>query len=109
MNAKQAMEKWFSEGLNNSNWNSLQNAVHNNFVYHGGDRDFNFSELQARVKEYRQQYPELIFSIDFIVEHGDRVGVAWTAATKAKSSKGLGVATFQNGACVEFRGVMPNL
>lgn len=109
MTAKQQIENWFRDGLNNMNWNAVQSIVNEDFVYHGGDREFTFAQLQDRVNEYRQRYPELLFSVDFIVEHGDRVGVSWTAATKTKSAKGVGVATFQNGKCVEFRGVMPSL
>jgi SnoaL-like protein len=109
MSAKQQVENWFRDGLNNMNWNAVQNIFDANFVYRGGDREFTFGELQNRVNEYRQNYPEVLFSIDFIVEHGEHVGVSWTAATKAKSEKGVGVATFQNGKCVEFCGVMPNL
>lgn len=108
MSAKQ-IENWFRDGLNNMNWNAVQSMFDDDFVYRGGDRNFTFTELQTRVNEYRQQFPELLFSIDFIVEHGERVGISWTAATKTKSSKGVGVATFQNGQCVDFCGVMPNL
>jgi predicted ester cyclase len=106
---KQHVERWFRDGLNKMDWNSVQDIFKKDFVYHGGDRDFTFSELQDRVNEYRQEHPDLRFNVDFVVEHGDRVGVTWTAQTKSKTEKGVGVATFKNGECVEFCGVMPNL
>jgi hypothetical protein len=107
--AENSIQQWFNQGLNQANWQATDSIFAKNFIYHGADREFTLDDLKARVNEYRQMYPDLLFSLDFVVSHGEAVGVAWTAVTKNKNSKGVGKARFENGKCVEFWGVMPNL
>lgn len=104
--ATRMIQSWF-DGLNHSKL--ATEVVATDFVYRGGERDFTLAEFQARVDEYRQRFPELLFSLDDLVHSGDRIGVAWTAVTRQKSTKGVGIAKIQGSKVIEFTGVMPNL
>lgn len=106
MDGQALMKKWF-EGLNGGKLAS--GLVADGFTYHGGDADFTMEQLQARVNEYRKKHPELLFSLDHVVQHANKVGVVWSAVTRSGSSKGVGTAKFRNGKFVSFEGVMPNL
>ncbi len=106
---EQQISKWFDLGLNQGSWPATQDIFAEGFVYHGSDQDFDLAALRRRIEEYRRSHPDLHFKIDFVTSFANRVGVAWTASTKNKHTKGVGVADFKNGKCTSFYGVMPNL